>query len=170
LDALAAFPQLQSLDVSANPAMDDAGLAHVESLLSLRTLGLRSAKITDASLERIAALTELDSLDLEGTSVTDEGVEKLAALPRLTRLSLNRTGVSDNVTSILARMKSLRSVALLNTPVTPASIRTLRAALPNGAEIIAPTPREPAREGVPTGELSPFNYTTGASLLRSRGQ
>jgi hypothetical protein len=61
-------------------------------------------------------------------------------------------------------MKTLRSVALLGTPVTPESIRTLRAALPSGAEILAPTPRQPAGEGVPTGEPSPLNYTSGARV------
>ena len=138
LDALSAFSQLQTLDIGANPAIDDASLAHVEALADLRTLGLRSAKISDASLDRIAKLTELESLDLEGTPVTDSGVEKLVGLPRLAKLSLSRTGVSDNVTTILPRLKSLRSVALLSTPVTPASIRTLRAALPAAPKLSLP--------------------------------
>jgi serine/threonine protein kinase/Leucine-rich repeat (LRR) protein len=168
LDALAAFPQLQTLDISATAAIDDAGLAHLETLQGLRSLGLRSAKITDASLERLARLTALESLDLEGTPITDEGVEKLVPLPRLAKLSLNRTGVSDGVTTILAQMKSLRSVALLGTPVTPESIRTLRAALPSGAEILAPTPRQPAGEGVPAGERSPLNYTSGTGVPLAR--
>jgi Leucine-rich repeat (LRR) protein len=164
LDALASFPMLQTLDLSANPTIDDAGLAHVESLAALRTLGLRGAKITDVSLDRIAKLTELEALDLEATLVTDDGVEKLVPLPRLAKLSLSRTNVTDGVTSILVQMKSLRSVALLGTPVTPESIRTLRAALPSGAEIFAPTPRQPAGDGVPAGEPSPLNYTSGTGV------
>jgi hypothetical protein len=66
------FGTVVSVDVGL-PSTSHAGLAHLEALAQLQSLGIHGTGVTDAALARLAALTQLQGLDLSGTPVTDAG-------------------------------------------------------------------------------------------------
>ena len=86
---------LTSLNLG-NTGITNAGLAKLESLSNLTSLGLDWCKeITDAGLVEIAKLINLTSLNLWGTEITDAGLVEIAKLTNLTSLDLWRTEITD---------------------------------------------------------------------------
>lgn len=69
--------------------IDDAGLAEVAKLKSLRKLDCLGDKVTDAGLRHLAKLPLLDELGLGGAQITDRGLVNIAKLPRLRHLVLD---------------------------------------------------------------------------------
>ena len=81
LEHLKVLTKLEYLLLSVTKV--NAGLVHLKGLNSLRTLTLRSTKITDAGLVHLKGLTEIRELDLGETKVTTAGVKMLnMALPK----------------------------------------------------------------------------------------
>src|SRR5262249_20739566 len=66
--------------------VQDAALAPLRHLSTLRTLSLADTSVTDAGLSHLRELTDLDYLDLTGTGVTDAGLAELAPLTNLVYL------------------------------------------------------------------------------------
>jgi hypothetical protein len=64
--------------------LSDAGLKHVAAMKSLKSLDLRSTKITDAGLKELEIMKQLEGLDVSETSVTKQGADGLRkALPKV---------------------------------------------------------------------------------------
>lgn len=57
--------------------LTDAGLVHLKSLTSLKSLDLWSTKVNGTGLVYLIGLTSLESLNLQGTQVTDSVLENL---------------------------------------------------------------------------------------------
>ncbi len=137
--------------------VDDAGLAHLDSLHSLEFLNLRSTRVTDSGLDHVARLHRLQWLSLAHTSVSDAGLASLAKLPALQVLDLRgahhvsdaglahvaghrklaELDLSDNprITNSgldsLREMTSLRILSLDRTAVTDQGVDRLQRSLPN---------------------------------------
>jgi Leucine-rich repeat (LRR) protein len=93
--ALAKLGQLESLSVADNP-IDDAGVAKIVGLKSLRELDLRRTKITDEALTLIGRnLPELTKLNISGTNVTDAGLAALRPLKQLREVEANFTKITN---------------------------------------------------------------------------
>src|SRR5437763_1499863 len=69
LAALAGRADVWSLDCGGD--VTGEGLAHLKSLPGLRSLSLRSMRVTDGALVHLKTLASLESLDLSNTKVTD---------------------------------------------------------------------------------------------------
>ena len=74
---------LIELTFSRSSEVTDEGLAHLQGLTDLTSLGLGGANISDAGLPHLAGFTKLTFLSFSGTNVTDDGVNQLQQkLPR----------------------------------------------------------------------------------------
>lgn len=135
LALLALRPGLRRLILPG--AVGDLAMGHVAALLQLRELDCAGTAITDAGLRALSRLPSLTRLSLWGTRVTDAGLWHLAHFPSLRDLDLGGTAVTDGGLAALASLP-LRSLSLRDTLVTPAGLRSLRAALA-GTEV-APGP------------------------------
>lgn len=83
LKELAAFPQLQALDLNWTE-VSDVGMKDLAALTQLQVLYLAETKVGDAGLKDLTALKQLSILDLSGTEVTAAGVAELRrALPKV---------------------------------------------------------------------------------------
>lgn len=72
------MPRLESLDISENPRITDAGMKQVAQLERLEHLYLGKTSITDKGLFELKPLEGLRNLHVAGTKVTDKGAEKFA--------------------------------------------------------------------------------------------
>jgi hypothetical protein len=77
-------------------------------------------------------LKRLNLDDVKG--VDNTCLPAVASMESLEFLHLGKTAVSDEGVSVLAQLKGLKTLILENTPVSPAKIEELKAALP-GTEI-----------------------------------
>jgi hypothetical protein len=78
LAALKKLTFLESLDISDNPQVTDAGMATVKSLERLQVLNLSKTALTDKGLMELRPLDGLRSLHVVGTKVTAGAAEKFA--------------------------------------------------------------------------------------------
>ncbi|MBN9122835.1 MAG: hypothetical protein J0I06_27470 [Planctomycetes bacterium] len=78
LAALKKLVLLESLDISDNPQVTDAGMASVQALERLQVLNLSKTGITDKGLAELKSLDGLRSLQVVGTKVTADAAEKFA--------------------------------------------------------------------------------------------
>jgi hypothetical protein len=78
LAALKKLTFLESLDISENPQVTDAGMATVKSLERLQVLNLSKTALTDKGLMELKPLDGLRSLQVVGTKVTAGAAEKFA--------------------------------------------------------------------------------------------
>ncbi len=119
LKRLANLKNLSSLDLGRT-GVTDAGLKEIANLKNLSSLGLCDTEVTDEGLKHLANLKNLSSLDLSDTAVTDEGLKHLANLKNLSSLGLSDTQVTE---------AGLKRLAKLETPLKPALLKALAAAL-----------------------------------------
>ncbi|MCH5375535.1 MAG: hypothetical protein JJ992_16315, partial [Planctomycetes bacterium] len=93
-----------------NTLINDAGIAQLSGLKSLKAIDLRvSPLITDQAMETLAAMPELRAVRLSGVNVTDAGIETLLSLPRLSELDIrNCRGVTKKGIEQIGHKKSLR--------------------------------------------------------------
>ena len=78
LVALKKLALLESLDISDNPRVTDAGMASIKALERLQALYLGKTGITDKGLMELKVLDGLHALNVVGTKVTGEAAEKFA--------------------------------------------------------------------------------------------
>jgi internalin A len=144
LKELAAFEQLQTLDVFTNlkevdvrPLAGYANLqalalntwttdAHAKDLAKLRTLRVFNAsntRLTDAGLKELAALPRLETLALPW-QVTNAGLKELAAFPSLQSLAITTERVTDAGLKELAALRHLQTLRL-NYAMTGAGLKAL---------------------------------------------
>lgn len=73
---LKGIPDITFLDISANKAITDKGLACVSGLKDLETLYLGNTSVTDTGLKHLEQLNKLDELSLLYTKVSDKGAKE----------------------------------------------------------------------------------------------
>ncbi|MBM3738602.1 MAG: hypothetical protein FJW39_22720 [Acidobacteria bacterium] len=147
--ALPRFTQLQDLELSGAPVVDDsipeiakatslvrlrlshtdftsAGLGPLKSLQRLQVFDLGSNDVDDKGLASLAPLTSLTELNLAYGRYTDEGLKHLEPLVNLERLEMNRTRVSDKGLPHLAKLPKLKALNLNYTQVTDQGLAILK--------------------------------------------
>jgi tRNA A-37 threonylcarbamoyl transferase component Bud32 len=113
--------------IPRGPAITDAGLAHLQNMKDLHSLGLGGMrKVTDAGLAHLSELTKLVSVTLGYTGITDAGLAHLRkSSAAMSVLQVNGAQVSDNGLKHLAGMKNLRHLDLSQTQITGAGLKHL---------------------------------------------
>jgi hypothetical protein len=147
--SLAAFPDLQVLDLGTRLVEDDGlgqiaraaklrallarragvtdeGLAVIAQLKNLRVLSLDEGRITDRGLRHLAGLERLEVLELDHSQVRGSGLKHLAGLTNLKLLSLRGTPLEDAGLQEIGRLTSLRRLYCSDTRVTDAGLQCLR--------------------------------------------
>jgi len=126
----AAFPKLESLDISGVPlGATAAGFAAVGRLRNLKTLRVGGPVVNDEIMEEIAKCHDLQTLVIADGRLTDPGVVALAKLTRLSSLGLDLPPVTDAALKSFAKCKALKSIQIGE--AAPEDVETkLRAALP----------------------------------------
>jgi Leucine-rich repeat (LRR) protein len=142
LQAMAALPGLECLDLRGVPALSDddispiarfsglrelrlngrvtnTGVSRLGRLRELRILDLGLTDVSDAALDTVGSLRSLEDVDLWFTNVTDDGLLKLAPLDALLRLNIADTKVTD------AGMPALAGHARLRRLIAPTRITDL---------------------------------------------
>ena len=111
----------------SDPALDDAGLAHVERLTNLEHLDVFvDTAVTDAGLAHLARLTSLRDLSFyRAVGFTDRGLAHLEKLTHLKRLNLTGAAIRGPGLVHLRQMTSLRELILVNTPLDDEGLANL---------------------------------------------
>lgn len=109
LEALADLPNLAHLRVRGE-GIDDAALAVISRMKSLRILNLPRGQFTNAGLKWLAELPQLEQLRFHASQVDDAGMETLAAMPQLSRLHLIGVPITEKGLLTLASMPQLQSL------------------------------------------------------------
>ncbi len=120
---------LQELTL-ANTGLNDATLAQLPKLPTLKRLVLDGNDIRGTGLPHLTGQPELIDLSLSHPNLVELAAENLVELKRLKRLSLAGSGLTDASIKPLAVLTNLESLDLRRTEVTAAGIDELKAALP----------------------------------------
>lgn len=91
--------------------VDDADLALLTTLTSLRRLSFYMTGITDAGLTHLKGLTNLEELDLSACGVRGPGLVHLRGMPRLRSLSLHSNDFADKQ---LVHVRQLDQIEMLD--------------------------------------------------------
>ncbi len=124
--SLAAFAQLEGLDLSYSTATDEV-LKSLVGLKKLRRLNLRDTLVTDEGLAYLANLNTLEEIDLYGLKISDRGIAHLKGLQNLRKLNLLGGPVTDAGAEILAGLAKLRELNLYRAEITNAGVSQLAA-------------------------------------------
>jgi len=114
------------LALNGNPAVTDAGLAHLRGLARLRDLDLDSTGVRGPGLAHLTGMTRLESLDLSRCTVADADLAHLAGLKSLKVLSLDGRGITDAGLAHLAGLTKLERLRIWEGPVTAGGLAHLR--------------------------------------------
>jgi Leucine-rich repeat (LRR) protein len=144
LEAVKDLKQLESLDLSHNADVTDAGLRELRELKQLTNLSFFDTKVTDAGLNELQGLRQLKRLGVDRRIVTDRSLKCLADAGLLhalwladehgfrakndaevQRLNLEETQVTDVGVKELRNLKKIEILRLWPSQITDASLRTL---------------------------------------------
>lgn len=100
----------------AGTDFDDADVASLTGLSSLRSLVLSDTKITDAGVAELASLP-LESISLNGTSITAAAAESISAMSALDTLNISKTKVHEDLTP-LATLENLEWLLIAETDLS----------------------------------------------------
>jgi hypothetical protein len=156
LMCLESLPDVETLILSGQTRLTDAGFEHIQGLSRLRCallnhtkitgvgLGhLRRAKglrvlnlcaapeITNADLIQLTAFPDLEDLTLKQTTISSAGLEHLRGLSHLHTLDISNTKVTDDGLRHLTALKFLKHLKLFGTKTTKAGVADLAKALPD---------------------------------------
>ena len=109
------------------PEVTDAELALVKVFTSLRELDLNGEVIKGPGLAHLESLEHLESLGLPFTPIAKEGLPHLTRLKQLKRLDLGKTKLKDEGLDLLRRMEQLEELSLIDNPVGDAGMKHLTA-------------------------------------------
>ena len=128
LPAIGRLTTLRNLDLRDCP-VTNGGLAHLVGLGNLAALRLSgksgATTVDDAGLATLAALPSLRTLMLDHLWVSGDGLEKLVPAGRLEELTLAQTLVGDADMEVVARFPRLRRLRLARTSVTAEGLAKL---------------------------------------------
>ena len=102
-----------------------AGLKHISSLPKLEHLRLRGSGIDDAALAELAKIQSLKILNLPQGQFTDDGLTQLKSLSNLIQLRFKAEHVTDAGMQTLAEFPALARLHLIDIPITDAGLKTL---------------------------------------------
>lgn len=123
LTSLAGAKKLTGLNVSNSNKLDDASLAALKDLGTLKELNLQGIKkITDAGLVHLASLKNLTALDLRETGVTGAGLVHLKGLANLAQLNLDNCKLKDADLAHLAGLTKMQQLRLSFTDISDAGL------------------------------------------------
>lgn len=117
LALLADLPTLKHLAIEHFQGTPD-GLRPIAALPNLQRLQLRGGEVGDDALAVIADCASLKNLNLPDAQFSDVGLGALRTLPQLELLRFHTPHVSDQGLARIAEMKSLRFLHLISVPVT----------------------------------------------------
>jgi hypothetical protein len=124
------YEKLTELDLSET-AVDDTAIEFISHRTSLVDVNFLRTQITSQGVKKLATM-KLKRLNLDDVKgVDDTCLPAVASMESLEFLHLGKTAVSDEGVSVLAQLKGLKTLILENTPVSPAKIEELKAALPS---------------------------------------
>ena len=87
--------KLRTLDLEGCIGVSDAGLEHIKTIHTLKTLNLAKTSVGNRGLTALADLSQLEDLSLEGPSINDDSCAILANLRSLTTLRVKNSQISD---------------------------------------------------------------------------
>jgi hypothetical protein len=109
-----------------NPKVTDAGVKHLASLTSLKTLELlRVPELTDATLAHIAGLAGLEKITLSGASITGSGLVHLDGFGKLKSLIIPNTALDDAGLANLSRLTTLEQLYIGGGKYSDAGVASL---------------------------------------------
>jgi hypothetical protein len=116
---------LSVLEWVSTGRVNDAVIAHIQHLTSLKGLALWETNIANESLKYVGGLRNLQWLDIGDTRITDDGLRYLLELPFLHQLSLLNTRLTDEGLDYIERLFNLESLDLMNTLVSDVGVEHL---------------------------------------------
>jgi Leucine-rich repeat (LRR) protein len=120
------------LSATRFPKLEWLGLAHVHvtengasgiATLPLKQLSLPKCSVDKKGFAQLERVSTLEILELSRSWVEDDDLEPIGRLPRLHALNLRRCAITDRG---IAGLKSLDTLDVRNTPITDASVNSLR--------------------------------------------
>lgn len=150
LARLRGLAELGRIDLTDTP-VTDAGLVHLQKLVSLAAVHLHGTRVTDRGLACLRGLSKLQGLGLTRTAVTgsflehfqghpalvvleldssqvnDQGLQWLKGLPHLDRLQFSHTRITDAGLAHLQHLRKLHSLHASDVHVTNAGLESLAA-------------------------------------------
>jgi hypothetical protein len=105
------LPNLKSLTIKS-PRLTNAGIAHISEINTLGRLLISSSQITDDSFQSLKQLTNLHELYFDASQITGKGCGELANCTQLTSLSFYHTSFNDESCIDLSKLTSLETLEL----------------------------------------------------------
>lgn len=102
-----------------------SGIRSLESLQSLRGLGLAGGHFDDKSIQVVARLKNLEWLHLDTENVTDEGLAELARLTTLKTFAISSEQITNEGVASLAAMQNLESLLIGSRQVNEDGLRNI---------------------------------------------
>jgi hypothetical protein len=124
LKQLAGMASLEHLRIRGS-GIDDAALAQLAEIKSLRVLNLPQGTFSDEALMDLRSLVHLEQLRFGSPHVTSAGMKTIAKLPALKRLHLIRVPITDEALPEFAKMEQLESLYLDGVNVSDAAMDEL---------------------------------------------
>jgi hypothetical protein len=109
----------------ADSRITSQGLKHLSSLASLEHLRLRGPGGDDAALAEIAKIKTIRILNLPQGQFGDEALAHLKELPELVQLRFKSPHVTDAGMQTLAAFPALKRLHLIDIPITDAGLKTI---------------------------------------------
>jgi len=126
LEALAAIPTLESIDLS-HTRVTDLGLLKLKALQNVRELNLFYAElITDEGLAVLRSWNRIARLNLRGTKVTDNTLALIAGKDSIHTLDIGYGEVTDSGLQHLVKLKGLRNLGFGGNKLTEVGLEVLR--------------------------------------------
>jgi hypothetical protein len=104
-----------------NSDVTDAGLVHLRNL-PLEVINLYGCRLTSQGIENLGEMPTLRDLNIYGAEIGNDDLDLLARFSRLEGIWLGATMVTDEGIAKLAEFRSLRSVQLTDLPLTDTAL------------------------------------------------
>lgn len=127
IEHLSTLKSLKTIDLRDSPYVDDASMKTLAELSELRAVRLNGvAKLTDAGIGALLALPRLSELDIRNCrEVTKAGIEQLAEKETLRTLKTGGPKVNDDVLAVVGGMDQIVRLSLDNCDITDAGVAGL---------------------------------------------
>ncbi|HVW00177.1 MAG TPA: hypothetical protein VHB77_07555, partial [Planctomycetaceae bacterium] len=121
LDTVCQLTHLQELEIENCPAVDDAGVEKLKTLVDLKSINLRRSGISDEAMKTLREMPKLQQLHLLYTRLSDQGLVELKDMTRVTLLDLRGCAyITDSGIENLEGLTNLQTLKLRNFGVTNA--------------------------------------------------
>jgi len=86
---------MQSIDLSKNERVDDAGMFYLKNIKALKSINISGTKVTNEGLNQLMELGNLRNLYIRDTAINDDGVIQLKGLTQLKILDITDSKITD---------------------------------------------------------------------------